>query len=251
MVWAEIGGGGRDKPQLKIPEQRMKEEVANIEPSLKADCELALRRMKFKTTPRNILAMHRIHTSSEEIAHMISYYLFKETLPSLSSQGVIKNSENLEKFADGLGAYYKTISNSGLTQDDAGMIADNTISQGLLVFCKEGKIKDVDQALAYIREISDLYDSMIKTGENGRFLQVPLFHRTLPSIAKSNAVNTPEELAKSKEQLEIEADGDAERGKKLLEKYVRLDAEEKKAIAKLEDIPKVVLLEYPELPAEK
>ncbi|NYZ79487.1 hypothetical protein H0N99_05055 [Candidatus Micrarchaeota archaeon] len=54
----------------------------------------------------------------------------------------------------------------------------------------------------------------------------------------------------SKELLAIEAEGNAEEGKKLLEKYVKLAPEEKKAIAKLEDIPKVVLLEYPELPTE-
>jgi hypothetical protein len=55
----------------------------------------------------------------------------------------------------------------------------------------------------------------------------------------------------SEKLLAIEADGNAEEGKKLLEKYVKLAPEEKKAIAKLGDIPKVVLLEYPELPAEK
>ncbi|MGA3020849.1 MAG: hypothetical protein ABSD68_02790 [Candidatus Micrarchaeales archaeon] len=52
----------------------------------------------------------------------------------------------------------------------------------------------------------------------------------------------------SEKLLGIEAEGNAEEGKKLLEKYVKLDPEERKAVAKLEGIPKIVLLEYPDFP---
>jgi len=55
----------------------------------------------------------------------------------------------------------------------------------------------------------------------------------------------------SEKLLAIEAEGNAEEGKKLLEKYVKLTPETAKSLEKLKDIPTVVLLEYPKLPAEK
>jgi hypothetical protein len=51
--------------------------------------------------------------------------------------------------------------------------------------------------------------------------------------------------------LAIEADGKAEEGKKLLDQYVKLTPETAESLKKVKDIPKIVLFEYPELPAEK
>ena len=55
----------------------------------------------------------------------------------------------------------------------------------------------------------------------------------------------------SEKLLAIEAEGDAEEAKKLIDKYVKILPETTESLAKAKDLPKVVLLEYPELPAEK
>jgi hypothetical protein len=50
--------------------------------------------------------------------------------------------------------------------------------------------------------------------------------------------------------LAIEADGDAEGAKRLLEAYVRVTPEIEASLERLKDVPKVTVLEYPELPEQ-
>jgi len=193
-------GEGRIKPE--IPEQRMKRELAKIPEEDRKYYEWMLERMGplkqryvYQPNPRDILALNKLHKFAEEMRLM--FYAPESTLQKLGASDVIKNSEDLERFVDGLEKkVFKPCKESHRNRDSISTALDG-IFLSALPEMNPKTIKSPQRAVDYVVELYGLAEPLARAG-----LKVDsLLRCTVPALDRAGVISNPEEIVIFREEL--------------------------------------------------
>ena len=190
----------RIKPE--IPEQRMKRELAKIPDEDQKYYEWTLERMgllkqrgAYQPNPRDILSLNKLHKFAEELQLM--FYVPESMLQKLGPNGVIKNSEDLEKFVDSLEKkVFKPCKESHRNRDSISTALDGIFLSALPEISPK-TIKSPQRAVDYVVELYELAEPLARTG-----LKVDsLLRCTVPALDRAGVMSNPEEIIVFREEL--------------------------------------------------
>jgi hypothetical protein len=179
------------KPE--IPEQKMKRELAKIDPRRRESYEEGLRGMKLEVNAKNVLIMHDINTKADPYGdpyHLFQHVLKLHRLDSTPGEWRIKTSEELEEYGGVLVHLSEECRKRGMAPLHLFQLPlPSALERGLIQTPKDMK--------EYGEELIEALDACYKAGWDITNLSISL----LPRIIEKGSVKSPQDIREYKSEL--------------------------------------------------